>query len=461
MRTIPVLFIFSLMLPSLARAADTAPAPSGDTTMSAAPTFVVAKWQARLYGFAEADSFLDSTQSLVDLQGNQLLAAPSSSAGQSGRFQESARNSRFGIALESPEFNGMKSSGIVEMDFLGFDTNPGTAAGTATSNSEATFYNGAFRLRHAWARLSTRYVDITAGQNWTLFGWNPVFTPGSVSLQGLPGEIYQRTMQIRLSHVFDLDVAKVEIAGAAVRPYQRDSSLPGWAGGVRLEFPGWEGFKSTGVAAGGFTSLQFGFTAEGQEFRALGATPANPTDYETAAGTGFAFDALIPIIPASKGGSKANALTFVGEASSGSGDSDTFTSLTGGATIGIPKGGPTTYTVTPSLDAGPAGFGSDTGALETVDWKSLLLNLQYYTPILDGAVWINGLYSVVTSDNIGLFAKRGNAFFNEKYGSVGLFVDPTPSFRIGAEGQWTRQQMTDNSVRVNRRAQLTFVYMFL
>lgn len=46
------------------------PTPTGDARMAAAPTFVVARFQGRLYGFAEADVFVDSTQSLVDLQGN-------------------------------------------------------------------------------------------------------------------------------------------------------------------------------------------------------------------------------------------------------------------------------------------------------------------------------------------------------------------------------------------------------
>jgi hypothetical protein len=169
----------------------------------------------------------------------------------------------------------------------------------------------------------------------------------------------------------------------------------------------------------------------------------------------------VPILPGS-GGSRAGALTFVGEASLGSGHADNFTSLSGGTVVGAPLGVPkgVTYSTGVPLDNGPAGFNTVTGDLDTVDWRSLLVNLQYFTPLGDGAVWVNGLFSMLDSDNIAQFSSGGAAFDNQKYAALGLFIDPTASFRIGLEGQWTRQSMTDGSVRVNRRAQLLFIFNF-
>jgi hypothetical protein len=432
------------------------PSPNGDAKMPAAPSFVVAKFKGRLYGFAEADSFVDSTESLVDLQGNQLLAAPRTTAADAGRVQFSGRNTRLGFALESPEVNGLKATGAIESDFLGYNPAPGSTAGA----SEGSFYNGAFRLRHAWARLETPVVTIQAGQTWTLLAFNPIFTPGSVSLQGLPNEVFQRTPQVRLSRLFKFgELLRLELAAAAARPAQRDSAMPDFVFGARVEFPGWRGYKSTGSAAGSLTGLQLALSGTVKQARAL-RSAASDTDFASVTGSGIAVDAIVPIVPATPA-SKANALTFVGELASGSGFEDNFTGLSMGTSVGLPKGVPAGFTVTPPLDAGLAGFRTDTGAFTAVDWQSMLLNLQYYTPIDDGALWFNGIWCVGQSDNSYLFAKPGGAYGVQHYAAVGALYDPAPGFRVGVEWSWTQQRMSDDSQRVNRRGQLLFLYTFL
>lgn len=432
-------------------------APTGDAKMSAQPTFVVSKWQARLYGFAEADFFADSTESLVDLQGNQLLAAPHTTAYDAGRVQFSGRNTRLGFALESPfTSGGLKASGVVESDFLGYNPAPGIIAGS----SEGSFYNGVFRIRHAWARLETPVVTIQGGQTWTLLAFNPIFTPGSVSLQGLPNEVFQRTPQLRISRLFELgEAAKLELAAAAAAPAQRDAALPDFVFGARLELRGWQGFKSTASAAGGLTGLQLAVSGTVKQLRAV-KSAASDTDFATATGSAIVADAIIPIVPASKS-SKANAVTFVGEVASGSGFANNFTGLSMGTSIGVPKGVPAGFTVTPPLDGGVAGFRTDTGNFETIDWKSAVLNLQYYTPIDDGALWFNALWSAGASDNSVLFAKPGAAWGAQQYAAVGALYDPAPGFRVGVEWSWTHQRFSDDSQRVNRRGQLLFLYNFL
>ena len=420
-------------------------APTGDAKMSAQPTFVVSKWQGRIYGFAEADFFADSTQSLVDLQGNQLLAAPHTTALDAGRVQFSTRNTRLGITLSSPETSsGLRAVGTIESDFLGTNAAPGAVAGA----SESSFYNGVFRMRHAWARLETPVVTIQGGQTWTLLAFNPVFTPGSVSLQGLPNEVFQRTPQLRISRLFDLSAARLELAVAASRPAQRDAALPDFVAGARVEFSGWQGYKSTASAAGGLTGLQLAVSGTVKRLRALKQAPANDTDFTTLTGSAIVADAIVPIIPATKA-SKANALTFVGEITSGSGWGDNFTGLSMG--VAAP----------PSMDGGDAAFRADTGALETLDWKSAMANLQYYTPLDDGALWINLLYTVGSSGNAYLFAKPGAAFGVQHYAAIGALYDPAPGFRAGIEWSWTEQRFTDGSERVNRRAQLLLLYNFL
>ena len=49
------------------------PAPSGDTKTSSDPTFVVAKWKTKIYGFIESDNLYDSTQSFNEIQGGGIV----------------------------------------------------------------------------------------------------------------------------------------------------------------------------------------------------------------------------------------------------------------------------------------------------------------------------------------------------------------------------------------------------
>ncbi len=94
------------------------------------------------------------------------------------------------------------------MDFLGNQpqSSPTVVApstGVPTVSEGSYFTSPTFRIRHAALKLATPIVDILAGQYWSLFGWQSMFHPNTVEIQGVPGQIYARTPQIRLSHLFD------------------------------------------------------------------------------------------------------------------------------------------------------------------------------------------------------------------------------------------------------------------
>jgi hypothetical protein len=455
------------MLPAALSAQTAAPAMTapgaGDTKVSSEPTFVVSKWKAKLYGFAEFDSMFDATQSYAEIQGGAIAAKPGTVAGDNTRFQETIRNSRIGFSLEAPEIGGVKAYGTVEGDFFGFDPNPGyqtSAAGAPASQpSEAGFYvNPTFRIRHSFVKITSPIIDVTAGQYWTLVGWDTNFMPATVALQGINGEIYQRTPQLRVGKSVDFGGGtKFSLAVAALRPYQRDSGTPDFQGGAHFEMGGWTGFKSTGGTGGGLTGPQLSVTGGVKSFRALKGAPANTSDYNSVTGSTIAVGALLPIIPATKE-SHANAMTVVVQASTGSGDNDLFTSTNMGATIGAPSDLPAGATYASTLDAGAAGYRKDTGALDTVTYQTMLVNLQYYTPIEN--VFFSGVYSYVGSDNAGFFAAKGAALSNSKYASAAIMWDPTPGARIGVEYVWTKQWMTDFQTRTNSRLNASFWFVF-
>jgi hypothetical protein len=448
--------LFAALLPVAALAAET----PADVKTTPEPTFVIARWKAKLYGFAELDAMLDSSQSFSEIQGNGIILKPGSAAADNGRLQETIRNSRIGFALETPDWSGTKGLGLIEGDFFGFDPNPAystpAAGAPASQPSESGFFtNPTFRVRHAWAKIESPYVDVLAGQTWSVLGGGGAFQPATVALQGINGEIYQRTEQLRLGKTIAFGGgSKFEIEVAALRPYQRDVMIPDLSAMLRLEIGGWQGYKSTGGTGGGLSNIQIAISGVTKQFRALPNKPADDHDYVTTTGNAIAVDVILPIIPATKDNHQ-GALTFVGEASSGSGYNDSFTGLNAGiASPGAPPGAATTYATT--IDTGAVGWVGST--LQTVDYQSLLVNLQFY---LSNSMFLSGVYSEMLSDNSSVFPRGGNGtFFDSKYASLALMWDVTPATRVGLEGVWTRQHINDETTRVNRRGNFSMWFYF-
>lgn len=143
---------------------------------------VIGKWSTTFYGFVEADTIFDTTQSFNDLAGNAQVNRPGSSDGR--RFTLGVRNSRFGFQVNAPEFYQVKASGQLEFDlFANEPAIPAVAEGSF-------FTNTGLRVRQANFSLKTPIVDVLFGQSWGLFGWQPYFQPNSVEIQGLPGQVF-------------------------------------------------------------------------------------------------------------------------------------------------------------------------------------------------------------------------------------------------------------------------------
>jgi hypothetical protein len=101
--------------------------------------------------------------------------------------------------------------------------------------------------------------------------------------------------------------------------------------------------------------------------------------------------------------------------STGSGYNDSFTRLSAGITgVGAPTGAPATYSTT--IDTGAVGW---VGAeLQTVNYQSLLANLQYY---FCDSVFFTGVYLKMLSNNSNVFSKAAsNTLWDSKYASVAL-----------------------------------------
>jgi len=428
-----------------------------------APTVMLGRWSTTLYGFVEADHIYDSTESFNDIAGNAQVARPLGVAGgvyagTNDRLTFSLRNSRIGFKLRAPEWHRVRASAQLEMDFLG--NQPPTA-------TESQFFtNPTFRIRHFFLKMETPIVDILVGQYWQLFGWQSLYHPNTVEIQGVPGQIYSRTPQIRVSKSFGdkTDPVTFEVAIAMMRPPQRDSATPEGQAGVRLAINKWTGTQTMGSTGSTISPLSFAITADVRQFNVAEFAMA-PQHSVGVTGWGVAADGFIPIIPGTKE-HKGNSLSLNGEFAYGYGTADLYTGLGGGVgNIGLPPnmmGMPQTYT--PNVDPGLVQWAKNVSTgmpqLLAVHWMSYLVGAQYYFPGLDGKLWISANYSRLESNNSLWFGAATKVRTAEDWADGNLFVDVTAAVRLGLEYALFLDHYADGTDAKNHRVQLSAFYIF-
>lgn len=413
------------------------------------PPPVHAKWDATLYGFAELDAIWDSTQGFGELAGGSLIARSGTLAGDNGQTTFTGRNSRIGIKVAAPEVNSIKASAQLEMDFLG-NQPPGI--------SEASLYNNAtFRVRHMNVKLETPYVDVLAGQYWNLFGFQSLFHPNTVAIQGVPGQVYSRVQQIRVGKVIKGGAVDVEIQVAANRPAERSSMTPDGVAGVKVMLPGVKAWHTAGSTGSSLDSSAIGVSVIGRRF-----TPpefsATPMKQESKNGYGVSVDALIGVIPATKK-SHAGALTLSGNFVYGAGLADQYSGFNGGvgnAALPNPMGTTPAPTYTTVLDGGLALFSSD-GTLHPIQWTSILGGAQFY---INDMVWISANYSHMSSGNAHLFGAGTKVIDASNWADGNVMADITPAVRLGLEYSWFNQTYVDKVDATDHRLQASIFYIF-
>jgi hypothetical protein len=456
-------------------------AESVGTQAEAKEHVVVGKWSTTLYGFVEVDSIWDSTRSFNDQQGNALVARAGTTAGDNDRWQIGARNSRIGLRLAAPEFHSVRASGMVETDFLGTQLPVGTGPYSTTAGTNAFygteaayFTNPTFRIRHMNLRVETPVVDILFGQYWQLFGWAATYQPNTLLFGGVPGEIYSRTIQFRVSKTVTTDAITFDAAVAAIRPAQRDSGTPDGEAGLRLAFNGWQGVQTVSSTGTQAAPLSFGVSGLLRHVAVNDLVPSGTTNTQDLTTSAIVADALVPVTRATVD-KRDNALTLIGEFATGYGDADMYTGLTGG--IGFPAvaGG-----YSPDIDSGIVTFDTS-GKLHGIQYTSYLVGAQYYLPVFDGRVWIAGNYSHLESANSHYYTFITNSGTKPPLGclagaartstscgvlaandffDVSLFVDPVSAVRFGLDYANTRTTYVDGIAAINHRIQFSGFFIF-
>jgi hypothetical protein len=456
--------------------ADSAGMRSGDQG-----TVVVGKWATTIYGFIEADHIYDSTQSFSDVAGNGQVqrpnpgplpanpAAPTRYAGEHGRLMFGVRNSRLGFRMKAPEVGGVRTSAQMELDLLG------NQPGNPPAVTESSFFtNPAMRVRHAFMKIETPIVDVLIGQYWHLFGWQSVYHPNTVEIQGVPGQIYGRTPQIRLSKTLKMGQFHLELAGALMRPPQRDSEVPEMQGGIRFSHDGFNGLTTAGATGTSIMPISLAVTGDWRRFSLQDFSPT-PTHTVDKSMTAIAIDAFIPVVPATKD-KKGNSLSLNGEFVTGYGIADLYTGFAGGLTNPtIPNGtaGVANPTYTPNVDPNMVVFGPD-GTLHGIQWTSYLMGVQYYLPGSDAKYWVSANYSHTQSANAPRFVRNNVAAvptaYNLTYAGLvresedwfdfNVFGDVAPGVRIGLEYANFNDRYSDGVHAINHRLQASGFFLF-
>jgi len=437
------------------------PAKPADAKPETTTTVVKGKTEVQFYGFVQLYELYDSTQGFNEQMQSGAIARPGTYAGNHGQWQTSARHSRLGLKLSQPVTNSIKATGQLEMDFLGNQpSNPPTT-------SESAFYqNGTFRFRHANVKLETPYLDVLAGQSWTLFGWSSYFHPNSVEIQGLPGQAYKRTAQLRIGKTIKTEDIALELALSAQRPPDRASATPDGVVGAKLTFNKLKGWRTRGANDSVLDTAGIGVSGIGRKFSA-NEFAATSTKQIVRYGYGVSVDALIPVIPATKE-SHANALTLTGSFVQGAGIADQYDGLNFGvAQPALPN--PTMANPAPAytanIDNGLALFAAD-GTLHPIQLQTYMAGLQYYIPPA-GHAWLAANYVHASSDNAALFGAK--AWTSSDYFDLNLFADLTPAVRVGLAFSYNTQTFAQPAAdgnggmktdATNYRGAGTILYLF-
>jgi len=423
-------------------------------------------WKADLYGFVDIDMTQDSTRSFTEIAGNSPVARTNSVSGDNGRVQSSLRNSRLGFLVQSPETNGWKSKGVLEMDFFGFEeSNPNNSAAPTISETSWS-QNPNMRLRHAYMQTDKNGTSLFAGQKWTLFGWQPVYFPAIVSVAPEAAELFQRTAQFGAIQKYTLnDTNSLEVGVTVERPSQKDSGMPNVDLGVRYTMDGLKTVVGSTYGDYKVQPMSIALTSTFRQFETyqFGGTTSSQNKQYTQA---VAADALIPIMGNTDVKSAGNSLSITGEYTNGTGYADSLVGYTGGLTGA-------TYTATTSsfngtnLDSG-YGIYDANGNFNMIQFTTYNVALQYILPTelrqminvgasqlstnLNSMTLVGGANGVPALTSV--YDKVGNTYVN-------YFVDFNEQIRVAAEVSFqSTHYVGDGMTTGNNRAQITAVYHF-
>jgi hypothetical protein len=393
--------------------------------------------------------------------GNTMLQRRGTFRGNNDQLQLTSRDSRIGLRINLPDYGSIKTSAVIETDF--------GATLPVESTENATYIQTPLRMRLFYLQVQTPVVDVTAGQMLDLFGWGGRgFFPNTLAFQGITGQLYHRQTSVRLSKTVRPRGLELEAAIAGTRPVQRASGLPEGQAGLRLALPAWSTVRAQGYARPSVGALSLGVSGVARRLE-VAEFLEYPGAAQRALGWGVALDGFMPVIPVTNVHDRRNALSMVGEFSTGTGISDLYTDLTGGALFPTltnpqdrqqPTNPPPVYPQ--NIDSGIATFDGDAN-LRTIDWQAFVVGGSYYLPFWAGRIWVSANYAQVKSNNIVKYTPipgRPFVYSKARYYDANAFIALTDHFQAGYSFQAVEQTFGDNVKAKNYRNEVGLHLIF-
>jgi hypothetical protein len=283
--------------------------------------------------------------------------------------------------------------------------------------------------------------------------------PATIEIQGVPGGVFSRQVQVRISKTVTTSDLTFEAAIAALRPPQRDAGMPAGQAGLRFALNNWTAPQTANFTGTAIQPLSVAVTGDVRRLR-LPEFTDQATETRSKTGAALAVDAFIPVLPGGKD-SKGNSLALNGEVSTGSGAGDMYTSLTGGVAnpaLPTPMGATSAPMFDPHIDNGIAIYDAQ-AQLHLVRWTAFVVGIQYYLPG-SGNVFVSANYSHAqspTTRQLGAAARTRHA---EDWFDFNLYWDVVASVRVGAEYAHFRDEYNDSGHATNRRGVVSAAFLF-
>jgi hypothetical protein len=429
----------------------------GTTVQAAVEVMEKDGWTLQMGGFVETDLIKDNRGSFTEVVGNSPVDRPDTAAGQKGRTQMSVRNSRLSFNVMAPPVDNWKTRAYFEYDLLGYEPSPGKGI------SEAGYFNNpTFRARHLYVNAESEGLQILTGQTWALLGWQPYYFVPTLQVSPIPGELYSRTAQIRVTESMNASEATMlQFAAGVMRPPQRDSGMPSLEAGARIAFSNrTAGFTAGPTGAMKAQPMSIGISGTYRDFEVpstISDTTSSSTSYK---GSAVAVDALIPILASSDGKDVSNTLMLGGEFTNGVGYGDQFSGWTGNQPNPLNSSGAVPDSNV-NLDAGIGGFDSSQN-FSLLKLQSYNIYLQYFLPSSSKS-WISAGSTQLVSGNISdmKVANGGKVAYNKTEATFLNFEhELSQQIRIGIEYARIHTVYTDDVDNDNTRYQVSTWFIF-
>jgi len=303
------------------------------------------------------------------------------------------------------------------------------------------------------------------GQFWNILGWQPTYIPTIVQWPGVVGEVYSRSVQVRVGKTIKLDPITIDVALGAMRPAQRDSGVPNGEAGLKIALNKWTAPHTLYMTATNIQPASIAVSGDVRRFQIpeFSTTPHNTND---TTGGAIAIDGFLPIIPGTKD-NKDNALALTGEFVAGEGIADQYVGFQSGIGTAIPKPAATPAEPNPAapafnsrVDGNLVAYDAG-GALRLVRTRTWFLSGEYYVPGTDGRLGLFGGYYSAEVVNPGDFATApAGVRKHEVMVNGGAFVDATKQIRIGADYAHFDDEYADGVVARNWAIQTSGFFFF-